>query len=118
MTESKGIGRGGPRPGSGPKKKAITLRMAALKGALMALKDGATNSREADWRFVRAMIALGAPNHATAGAFGISEAALLARFPDEVAPGAVDLWLAEARKCNTASRDAKYSAPSPRPRSP
>jgi hypothetical protein len=116
MTESKGIGRGGPRPGSGPKKKAITLRMAALKGALVALKDGASNSREADWRFVRAMNALGAPNHATAGAFGISEAELLARFPADVAPGAPDPWLAEVRKCNTVSRN--YSAPGPRPRSP
>jgi hypothetical protein len=92
--------------------------MAALKGALVALKDGTLSSREADWRFVRAMIALGAPNHATAGAFCISEAELLARFPDDVARGAVDLWPAEARKYNTASRDAKYLAPSPRPRSP
>jgi hypothetical protein len=92
--------------------------MAAFKGALAALRDGAANSREADRRFVRAMIALGAPNNATAGAFGISEAELLARFPDEVATGAADLLLAEARKYNTASRNAEYSAPGPRPRSP
>jgi hypothetical protein len=118
MTKSKGIGRGGARPGSGPKRKAITLRLEALKGALAALRDGASNSREADRRFVRAMIALDAPNNATAGAFGISEAELLARFPNEVGPGAADLWPAEARKYNTASRNAEYSVSSPRPRSP
>jgi hypothetical protein len=118
MTKSKGIGRGGARPGSGPKRKAITLRVEALKGALAALRDSASNSREADRRFVRAMIALDAPNIATAGAFGISEAELLARFPNEVGPGAADLWPAEARKYNTASRNAEYSVSSPRPRSP
>src|SRR6478752_3652760 len=91
MTKSKGIGRGGARPGSGPKRKAITLRMEALKGALAALRDGVLNCREADRRFVRAMIALGAPNNATAGAFGISEVELLAKFPDELESRAGDL---------------------------
>jgi hypothetical protein len=90
MTKSKGIGRGGARPGSGPKRKAITLRLEALKGALAALRDSASNSREADRRFVRAMIALDAPNNATAGAFGISEAELLAKFSDELGSCAGD----------------------------
>jgi len=56
----------------------------ALKEALAALKCGASKFGDADRRFVRAMIALGAPNSATAGAFGISEAELLAKFPDEL----------------------------------
>jgi hypothetical protein len=97
MTKSKGIGRGGARPGSGRKPKAITPRVEALKDALAALKCGAPNFGDAERRFVRAMIALGAPNNATAGAFGISEAELLAKFPDELArPG--DLW--QARRSN------------------
>jgi hypothetical protein len=85
MTKSRGIGRGGARPGSGRKRKAITLRLAALKNALAALLSSeASNLREADRRFVRAMIALGATNNATAVAFGISEAELLTKFPDEL----------------------------------
>jgi hypothetical protein len=84
MTKSKGIGRGGARPGSGRKPNAITPRVEALKDALAALKCGTSNSRDADRRFVRAMIALGAPNDATAGAFGISEVELLAKFPNEL----------------------------------
>jgi hypothetical protein len=56
----------------------------ALKDALAALKCGTSTSRDADRRFVRAMIALGAPNNATAGAFGISEVELLAKFPNEL----------------------------------
>ena len=85
MTKSRGIGRGGARPGSGRKRKAITLRLAALKNALAALLSSeVSNLREADRRFVRAMIALGATNNATAVAFGISEAELLAKFPDEL----------------------------------
>jgi hypothetical protein len=36
---SRGIGRGGARPGSGRKRKAITLRLAALKNALAALQS-------------------------------------------------------------------------------
>jgi hypothetical protein len=111
MTKSKGIGRGGARPGSGRKRKAITPRVQALKDALVALWGGASNSCEADRRFVRAMIALGAPNNATAGAFGISEAALLAKFPDELGPGTKDLWPAEAGKYTIASRNVEYSAP-------
>ena len=80
MTKSRGIGRGGARPGSGRKRKAITLRLAALKNALAALLSSeVSNLREADRRFVRAMIALGATNNATAVAFGISEAELLAK---------------------------------------
>jgi hypothetical protein len=82
----------------------------ALKDALAALWGGASTSREADRRFVQAMIALGAPNTATAGAFGISEAALLAKFPDELGPGTGDLWPAEAGKYTMASRNAEYSA--------
>jgi hypothetical protein len=63
----------------------MTLRLAALKNALAALlSTDVSNFREADRRFVRAMIALGATNHATAVAFGISEAELLAKFPDEL----------------------------------
>jgi hypothetical protein len=85
MTKSRGIGRGGARPGSGRKRKTITLRLAALKNALAALlSTDVSNFREADQRFVRAMIALGATNNATAVAFGISEAELLAKFPDEL----------------------------------
>jgi len=85
MTKSRGIGRGGARPGSGRKRKAITLRLAALKNALAALqRNDVSNFREADRRFVRAMIALGATNNATAVAFGISELELLAKFPDEL----------------------------------
>jgi len=48
------------------------------------LSSDASNFRDADRRFVRAMIALGAPNNTTAGAFGISEVELLAKFPDEL----------------------------------
>jgi hypothetical protein len=85
MTKSRGIGRGGTRPGSGRKRKAITLRLAALKNALAALlSSDVSNFGEADRRFVRAMIVLGAPNNATAVAFGISEVELLAKFPDEL----------------------------------
>jgi hypothetical protein len=85
MTKSRGIGRGGARPGSGRKRKAITSRVAALKNVLAALlSSDASNFRDADRRFVRAMIALGAPNNVTAGAFGISEVELLAKFRDEL----------------------------------
>ncbi len=85
MTKSRGIGRGGARPGSGRKRKAITTRLAALKNVLAPLlSSAASNFSDADRRFVRAMIALGAPNNATAGAFGISETELLAKFPDEL----------------------------------
>jgi hypothetical protein len=101
MTQSKGIGRGGARPGSGRKRKAITPRVEALKGALVALaalKCGVSNFGDADRRFVRAMTALGAPNIATAGAFGISEAELLAKFPDELGSRASDPW--PARRAN------------------
>jgi len=63
----------------------------ALKDALAALRSGASNFNDADRRFVRAMIALGAPNNATAGAFGISEVELLAKFPDELESHAADL---------------------------
>jgi hypothetical protein len=90
MTKSKGIGRGGARPGSGRKPKAITPRVAALRDAMAALKCGASFG-DADRRFVRAMIALGAPNSATAAAFGISEAQLLAKFPYELETRASDL---------------------------
>jgi hypothetical protein len=95
MTKSKGIGRGGARPGSGRKRKAITPRVEALEGALAALaalKCGASNFGDADRRFVRAMTALGAPSNATAGAFGISEAELLAKFADELGSRASDPW--------------------------
>jgi hypothetical protein len=101
MTQSKGIGRGGARPGSGRKRKAITPHLEALEGALTtlaALKCGASNFGDADRRFVRAMTALGAPNNATAGAFGISEAELLAKFPDEPGYRASDPW--QARRAN------------------
>ena len=81
MTKSKGVGRGGARPGSGRKPNGITSRVEALKDAL---KCGASNLADADRRFVRAMIALGAPNNAIATAFGISEAELLAKFPYEL----------------------------------
>jgi len=81
MTKSRGIGRGGARPGSGRRPNPVTPRLAALKDALV--KCGAPYFGDADRRFVRAMIALGAPKSATAGAFGISEAELLAKFPDE-----------------------------------
>ena len=94
MTKSRGIGRGGARPGSGRKRKAITPRVQALKDALTALaalRCGASNFNDADRRFVRAMLALGAPNNATAGAFGISEVELLAKFPDELQSRAGDL---------------------------
>jgi len=91
MTKSRGIGRGGARPGSGRKPKAITPRVQALKDALTALRGGASSFNDADRRFVRAMIALGAPNNVTAGAFGISEAELLAKFPDELVSRAGDL---------------------------
>ena len=84
MTKSRGIGRGGARPGSGRKPTAITPRVQALKDALAALRCGASKFNDADRRFVRAMIALGAPNNATASAFGISVVELLAKFPDEL----------------------------------
>ena len=85
MTKSRGIGRGGPRPGSGRKPKAITSRVAALRNVLAALlSSDVSNFSDADRRFVRAMIALGAPNNVTAGAFGISEVELLAKFRDEL----------------------------------
>jgi len=91
MTKSRGIGRGGARPGSGRKRKAITSRLAALKNVLAALlSTEASNFSDADRRFVRAMIALGAPN-TTAGAFGISVVELLAKFPDELESRAGDL---------------------------
>jgi hypothetical protein len=48
------------------------------------LSSDASKFNDADRRFVRAMIALGAPNNTTAGAFGISETELLAKFPDEL----------------------------------
>jgi hypothetical protein len=48
------------------------------------LSSNASNFSDVDRRFVRAMIALGAPHNATAGAFGISEVELLAKFPDEL----------------------------------
>src|SRR6266480_6919703 len=87
MVKSKGIGRGGARPGSGRKRKAITSRLEALKNALAALlSSDASNFCDADQRFVRAMIALGAANSATAGALGICEAELLAKFPEELGP--------------------------------
>lgn len=85
MTKSRGIGRGGARPGSGRKRKAITSRLAALRNVLAALlSSDVSNLSDADRRFVRAMIALGAPNNVTAGAFGISEVELLAKFRDEL----------------------------------
>ncbi len=85
MTKSRGIGRGGARPGSGRKRKAITSRVAALRNVLAALlSSDVSNFSDADRRFVRAMIALGAPNNVTAGAFGISEVELLAKFRDEL----------------------------------
>ena len=85
MTKSRGIGRGGARPGSGRKRKAITSRLAALRNVLAALlSSDASKFNDADRRFVRAMIALGAPNNVTAGAFGISEVELLAKFRDEL----------------------------------
>ena len=96
MTKSKGVGRGGARPGSGRKPNGITSRVEALKDALAALKCGASNFADADRRFVRAMIALGAPNNAIATAFGISEAELLAKFPYELETRASDLNLAKA----------------------
>jgi hypothetical protein len=92
MTKSRGIGRGGARPGSGRKRKAITARLAALKKVLAALlSSDVSKFSDADRRFVRAMIALGAPNNVTAGAFGISEFELLAKFPDELKSRAGDL---------------------------
>ena len=111
MVKSKGIGRGGARPGSGRKRKAITSRLEALKNALAALlSSDASNFCDADQRFVRAMIALGAANSATAGALGICEAELLAKFPEELGPGMV-VWSAEIRKYSTESRSPEYSAP-------
>ena len=112
MVKSKGIGRGGARPGSGRKRKAITSRLEALKNALAALlTSDASNFRDADQRFVRAMIALGAANSATAGALGICEAELLAKFPEELGPGSMVLWSAEIRKYSMESRSPEYSAP-------
>jgi hypothetical protein len=111
MVKSKGIGRGGARPGSGRKRKAITPRLEALKNALAALLSGGVSSfREADRCFVRAMIALGAANSATAGALGICEAELLAKFPEELGPGGMVRWSAETRKYSMESRDPEYSA--------
>jgi hypothetical protein len=110
MVKSRGIGRGGARPGSGRKRKAITPRLEALKNALAALLIcNASNFREADRRFVRAMIALGSANSATAGALGISEAELLAKFPEELGPGGLVPWAAETRKYMD-SRSLEYSA--------
>jgi hypothetical protein len=110
MVKSKGMGRGGARPGSGRKRKAITPRLEALKNALAALLSGASNFREVDRCFVRAMFALGAANSATAGALGICEAELLAKFPEELGPGGMVRWLAETRKYSMESRDPEYSA--------
>ena len=107
MTKSSGIGRGGARPGSGRKPKAITPRLGALKEALAALKCGASKFGDADRRFVRAMIALGAPNSATAGAFGISEAELLAKFPDELRSHASE----PSRGCSLASHHPTVALP-------
>src|SRR5258708_715875 len=71
--------------GLGRKRKAITSRVAALKNVLAALlSSDASKFNDADRRFVRAMIALGAPNNVTASAFGISEVELLAKFRDEL----------------------------------
>ena len=110
MVKSKGIGRGGARPGSGRKRKAITSRLEALKNALAALlSSDASNFRAADQRFVRAMIALGAANSATAGALGICEAELLAKFPEELGPGGMVLWSAEIQKYSMESRSPEYS---------
>jgi hypothetical protein len=89
----------------------ITPRVEALKNALAALSRDASNLCEAERRFVRAMIALGAPNNATAGALGISEVELLAKFSNELGPGGMDPWPAEARKYAMESRNPEYSAP-------
>jgi hypothetical protein len=84
----------------------------ALKNALEALLScDASNFREADRRFVRAMTALGAANSATAGALGICEAELLAKFPNELGPGGMDSWPAEIRKYSMEPRSPEYSAP-------
>ncbi len=107
MTKSRGIGRGGARPGSGRKPKAITPRVQALKDALAALKCGASKFGDADQRFVRAMIALGAPNSATASAFGISEAELLAKFPDELGSHASE----PSRGCSLANHRPAVALP-------
>jgi hypothetical protein len=85
--------------------------MEALKNALAALISDASNLREADRRFVRAMNALGAPSNATAGALGISKVELLAKFPNELGPSGMDPWPAEARKYAMESRNPEYSAP-------
>jgi hypothetical protein len=112
MVKSKGIGRGGARPGSGRKRKTITPRLEALKSALAALLSGdASNFRDADRRFVQAMIALGAANGATATALGICEAELLAKFAEELGPGGMVRWSAETRKYSKEPRDPEYSAP-------
>jgi hypothetical protein len=112
MVKSRGIGRGGARPGSGRKRKATTPRLEALKNALAALLScDASNFRDADRRFVRAMIALGAPTNATAGALGISEAEMLAKFPNELGPDSMDPWPAEIRKYSMEPRSPEYSAP-------
>ena len=111
MVKSRGIGRGGARPGSGRKRKVITPRVEALKNALAALSSDASNFWEAERRFVRAMIALGASNNATAGALGISEVELLVKFSNELGPGGMDPWPAEARKYAMGSRNPEYSAP-------
>jgi hypothetical protein len=108
MTKSRGIGRGGARPGSGRKRKVITPRVQALKDALAAL-TGASNCHEADRRFVRAMIALDAPSNAIASAFGISEAELLVKFSNElVRPCASDLWKPEPQKYNLPERQPAF----------
>jgi hypothetical protein len=112
MVKSKGIGRGGARPGSGRKRKAITPRLEALRNALAALLScDASNFRDADRRFVRAMIALGAANSVTAAALGICEAELLAKFPEELGPGDMVRWSAEIRKYSIEPRSPEYSAP-------
>jgi hypothetical protein len=94
MVKSKGIGRGGARPGSGRKRKTITPRLEALKSALAALLSGDAST-----------------NSATATALGICEAELLAKFAEELGPGGMVRWLAETRKYTMESRDPEYPAP-------
>src|SRR5258706_8700720 len=72
MTKSRGIGRGGARPGSGRKRKTITSRVAALKNVLAALLgSNGPDFTHAHPPLLRAMNAFGAPNKVTARAFGI-----------------------------------------------
>jgi hypothetical protein len=56
------------------------------------------------------MIALGAANSATAGALGICEAELLAKFPEELGPVGMVRRSAETRKYTMESRETEYSA--------